>query len=143
MMSKESTTVSEDTRALLKTVSKAMLRLHKSLLDQSKMDYELRNGPIASVNLYFQLVIDDPHFAWLRKISSLVAMIDEAVSLRQPTSEEEAVGLLTETEAILNFRDADQGFNDRFQGALTVNTEAVLIYNEILKLLEPSYGGDS
>lgn len=129
-------TVTETTRKILLSTSQGMLRLHKSLLEQSKADYELSNGPIVNVNVYFQLVIDDPHFAWLRKISSLVAMIDEAVSIRQSTSEAEAKALLEETLLILNFMDPDDVFNNNFQGALTVNSEATLIYNEVLKTLE-------
>ena len=60
--------LTDETRATLKDLSKAMLRLHKTLLDASKLEYETKNGKIESVNQYFQLVIDDTHFAWLRKI---------------------------------------------------------------------------
>ena len=132
--------LTESTRELLKTLSKAMLRLHKKLLEQAKEDYEARNGKISSVNVYFQLVIDDPHFAWLRKLSSLVALIDEATSLRRPASEEEAVALVSEAEIILNFQDQDQEFNDRFQSSLALNRDAVIIYNETIKLFGSDKG---
>lgn len=139
-MSEEKKELTENTRDLLRSLSKGMLQLHKRLLDQAKEDYEARNGKISSVNVYFQLVIDDPHFAWLRKLSSLVALIDEATSLRRPASEEEAVALVSEAEIILNFQDHDQEFNDKFQSSLTLNKEAVLIYNETLKLFGSDKG---
>ena len=66
--------LTDETRTGLKNLSKAMLRLHKTLLDAAKLDYEAKNGKLTSVNQYFQLVIDDPHFAWLRKLSSLIAL---------------------------------------------------------------------
>ena len=128
-------TLNDATRAHLKDLSKAMLRLHKTLLDASKVDYEAKNGTIASVNLYFQLVIDDPHFAWLRKISSLIALIDEAVSIRRPATEEEARGLQNEAMVLLNFQDADEAFNEKFQTALQTNTDAVLNYNDALQFV--------
>lgn len=127
--------LTDETRDNLKNLSKAMLRLHKTLLDAAKLDYEAKNGNIASVNQYFQLVIDDPHFAWLRKISSLIALIDEAVSVRRPATEAEALGLQNEAKLLLNFQDLDEAFNDKFQNALQTNQDAVLGYNDTLKYL--------
>lgn len=124
--------LTNETRATLKDLSKAMLRLHKTLLDASKLEYETKNGKIESVNQYFQLVIDDAHFAWLRKISSLIALIDEAVSVRRPATETEAQGLFNEAKVLLNFQDADENFNSKFQTALQKNTDAVLNYNDAL-----------
>lgn len=125
--------LTDATRANLKNLSKAMLNLHKTLLDAAKADYEAKNGAIASVNHYFQLVVDDPHFAWLRKISSLVALIDEAVSIRRPATESEAQGLYNEAKLLLNFQDSDEDFNEKFQTALQNNSDAVLSYNDALK----------
>ena len=126
--------LNDETRASLKQLSKAMLRLHKILLDAAKLDYEAKNGRIASVNVYFQLVIDDPHFAWLRKISSLIALIDEAVSVRRPASEVEAQALFGEARLLLNFEDPDDDFNDKFQTALQNNADAVINHNDALVL---------
>ena len=125
--------LNDATRDNLKNLSKALLRLHKTLLDAAKLDYEAKNGTIASVNLYFQLVIDDPHFAWLRKLSALIALIDEAVSIRRPSTEEEALGLQNEAMLLLNFQDADEIFNEKFQNALQTNQDAVLNYNDALQ----------
>ena len=124
--------LTDETRANLKGLSKAMLRLHKTLLDAAKADYEAINGKVASIGQYFQLVVDDPYFAWLRKLSSLIALIDEAVSIRRPATESEAKGLLNEAQVLLNFQDADGEFNDKFQTALQNNAEAVLNYNDAL-----------
>ena len=128
--------LNDETRASLKDLSKAMLRLHKILLDAAKIEYENKNGKIESVNQYFQLVIDDAHFAWLRKISSLIALIDEAVSVRRPATETEAKGLQNEAKVLLNFQDGDETFNEKFQTALQKNPDAVLGYNDALKYLD-------
>lgn len=126
------------TKDRLKTLSQAMLRLHKTLLDQAKAEYEARNGKITSVNVYFQLVIDDPHFAWLRKISSLVALIDEARSLRRPATEAEAQGLFSETLVLFDFQDLDAEFNEKFQLSLQSNPAAVIGHNDVLNILRES-----
>jgi len=124
--------LTDETKTLLKNLSKAMLRLHKTLLDAAKADYEAKNGAVTNVNHYFQLVLDDPHFAWLRKLSSLIALIDEAVSVRRPATETEARGIFNETKVLLNFQAADEDFNANFQNALQNNTNAVLSYNDAL-----------
>jgi hypothetical protein len=130
--------LNDETRQKLKDLSKALLRLHKTLLDAAKAEYEEKNGTIAGVSEYLQLVLDDPHFAWLRKISTLVALVDEAVSLRRAASETEALALLDEARILLNFKDEDKVFNDKFQTALQKNPDAVLHYNEALQLTENS-----
>lgn len=125
-----------ETRDQLKNLSKAMLRFHKILLDAAKLDYEAQNGSIQSVNQYFQLVIDDPHFAWLRKISSLIALIDEAASVRRPATESEARALLNEARILLTFEDPDEEFNNKLQTELQKNRDAVIGHNDALNSLK-------
>lgn len=125
--------LTDETRADLKALSRAMLRLHKILLDAAKLDYEAINGPITNVNHYWQLVIDDAHFAWLRKLSSLIALIDESASVRRPATQTDAVALIGEARIILSFEDADEDFNNKFQSALQSNPDAVIGHNDALK----------
>jgi hypothetical protein len=131
----ENDTLTDETRQRLKDLSKAMLRLHSTLLDAAKIEYEAKNEKIISVAQYFQLVLEDPHFSWLRKISSLIALIDEAASIRRPASEAAALALLNEARALLNFEDGDENFNNKFQNALQNNLDAVLGHNDVLNFL--------
>lgn len=125
--------LTSETSQKLKDLSKAMLRLHKTLLEGEKTKYEAVNGKIQNANVYLSLVLDDPQFAWLRKFSSLIALIDEAVSIRRPASEPEALALFDEAKILLNFEDAEEEFNDKFQNALQNNSDAVLSHNDALK----------
>lgn len=129
-------TLTDGTRQKLKNLSAAFLRLHKVLLEAEKEKYEAANGAIPNPNVYLSLVLDDPQFAWLRKISSLIALIDEAASVRRPASETEADALINEAKILLNFQDGEAEFNDKFQKALQENKDAVLNYNEVLKLVD-------
>lgn len=130
--------LTDETRQKLKDLSKAFLYLHKTLLDGAKAEYEAKNGKIAGANQYLQLVIDDEHFAWLRKISTLISLIDEATSIRHSASESEAKSLLDESLILLNFHDEDETFNDKFQTALQKNPSAVIHHNEALGLIADS-----
>jgi len=126
-------TLKDETRQKLKDLSRAFLRLHKTLLEGAKAEYEAKNGAINGANHYLQLVLEDAHFAWLRKLSSMIALIDEASSLRRPATETQAQALLEEAKTLLNFEDADEEFNDKFQIALHNNPDAVLNHNDALK----------
>lgn len=128
-------TLTDETRGKLKNLSKSLLRLHKTLLDAAKIEYEAKFGTISGVNQYLQLVIDDPHFAWLRKISALIALVDEAVSIRRAASEPDARALLAEARILLDFEDEDEDFNDKFQTALQKNADAVINHNAALAIL--------
>jgi hypothetical protein len=125
--------LTDETRTQLKYLSLGMLRLHTSLLAGAKAEYEAKNGKIESSNHYLSLVIDDPHFAWLRRLSSLIALIDQAVSIRRPATETEAKSLQNEAKVLLNFEDTDEDFNNKFQTALQNNADAVLNHNDALK----------
>lgn len=122
--------LNEATRQKLKNVSKAFLRLHKTLLEGAKAEYEAQHGKITNANVYLQLVIDDAHFAWLRKLSAIIALFDEATSLRRPASETDAIALLKEAKILLNFEVADKNFNDKLQMALQNNPDAVIGFND-------------
>ena len=124
------------TRQKLKNVSKAFLRLHKTLLEGAKGEYEAQHGKIPNANVYLQLVIDNAHFVWLRKLSTMIALFDEATSLRRPSSETDANALLNEAKILLNFEDADKNFNDKLQMALQNNPDAVIGFNDTKQQLD-------
>lgn len=128
--------LTDATRGKLKDLSKSLLRLHKTLLDAAKIEYETKHGGIESVNQYLQLVLDDAHFAWLRKMSALIALIDEAASIRRAASEPDAQALLAEARILLGFEDDDEDFNDKLQTALQKNADAVINHNDALGLLK-------
>jgi hypothetical protein len=63
-------------REALRGVSKALLPLHRALIDAAKDDYAFGIGPVKPSQL-LQLLSDDPFFAWLKPLTSLIVDIDE------------------------------------------------------------------
>lgn len=125
--------LTEETRARLKGLSKSLLRLHKTLLDDERAEYEKANGKINSISEVFRLVLDDPHFAWLRKMSSMIAMIDEFLASKTPVNETDGQAFIEEARVMLNFELADDAFDEKFQNALQRNPNAVINHNDALK----------
>jgi hypothetical protein len=63
-------------RGALRDVSKALLPLHRALIDAAKDDYAFGIAPVKPSQL-LQLLNDDPFFAWLKPLTSLIVDIDE------------------------------------------------------------------
>src|SRR6187431_2565513 len=93
----ENERASDTTRDNLKVLRLGLLRLHKALLDLERRDYERARGRIGNSYEFLQLVLKDPWFDWLHRLSELIVQIDETLDNRdpdQPTTEEDAKELL-------------------------------------------------
>lgn len=132
-MNNETDLLKDATRAQLDQVSQAMLRLHKSLLDDERIIYEAAYGPV-SPNDLFRLALGHSQFTWLGKILSLIAQLDEAASVRRPATEAQAQLLLAEALVLLKLEHEDENFVERFQVALARSTNAKDKHNEALKI---------
>ena len=126
--------ISDETRARITAVSAALLRLHKSLLDSERFVYESVHGQVASPYEMLRIVMNDTQFAWLRKLSSLIALLDEAVAARTPPLEAGALALLEEARTLLKFETQDKTFVESFQRGLKRSPEAKANYDEVLKV---------
>ncbi len=74
--------ISAESRQLLGQLRDLLLDQHKLLLDREKATYEAEHGRIANPGQFLNLVIGDPHFAWLKTLSTLVVEIDVALARR-------------------------------------------------------------
>ncbi|MEM1253394.1 MAG: hypothetical protein AAGI69_13250 [Cyanobacteria bacterium P01_H01_bin.21] len=88
---------SETNQQRLRHFRNNLLKLHKLLLESERVRYEQINGPIKNKGEFFQLVISDEAFSWLRPISQFIVQIDEFTSAKkQPENPEEKAAILLE-----------------------------------------------
>ena len=64
-------------REALREVSKNLLPLHRALIEAAKEDYAFAVRPIDKPAELLRLLTDDPFFAWLKPVTSLIVDIDE------------------------------------------------------------------
>jgi len=64
-------------RAALRELSRALLPLHRRLIDLTKEDYAFAVGVMPPPSPLLELVRSDPFFAWLRPVTALIVDIDE------------------------------------------------------------------
>jgi hypothetical protein len=66
-------------RAALRELSKALLPLHRALIQAARDDYAFAHGKTVTPAQLLQLVTDDPFFAWLKPMTAIIVEIDEMV----------------------------------------------------------------
>lgn len=132
-MNDEADILKDATRTRLDQVSRALLHLHKSLLDDERIIYEAAHGPL-SPNDMFRLALGHPQFTWLNRVLSLIAQLDDAASVRRSATETKAQSLLAEARLLLKLEGEDQPFIERLQLALTRSTDATDKHNEALRI---------
>src|SRR3984893_15040773 len=82
-------------RAKLTELRTVLLKLHKTLLDMERRDYEREHGHVSTGEL-FRLVLDHQQFGWLHNISEFVVRLDETLAGEGPITSEDtrrAIGM--------------------------------------------------
>src|ERR1051325_10912563 len=122
------------TRTRLGAVRRALLKLHKALLDDERIEFERVRGRIASSGEFLQLVLNDEWFAYLRPFSALVVQIDELLDAEEAT-QAEADALMAQARALLR-PDAGgaSGSGERYRAALQRAPDVVLAHADAAKL---------
>jgi hypothetical protein len=127
-------TLTEAARRRLTDVRRALLRLHKVLLDGERADYERVYGQVTGGEL-LQLVINHEQFAWLRHLSELIVRIDETLDAAEPATDADAEALLAGARSLLKPSEEGGGFGQKYFAAIQREPDAVLAHGEVTRLL--------
>src|SRR5215216_1824904 len=133
--------VSAATRGRLGEVRRALLRLHKVLLEAERASYERGRGSVGGSGEFLRLVLDDPWFAWLRPFSGLIVCIDELLEPAQEATEEEALAALGQAAALVRPAGGGSEFGRRYREALQQSPDAVLEHAGLSRLLPTPEAG--
>jgi hypothetical protein len=126
---------SRDTPARRKLVAlrQALLRLHKTLLEMERRDYEKVHGAVNTGEL-FRLVVDDPQFAWLHNISEFVVRIDESLTSDEGITETEAHGHISLAQKLFAPTETGDGFQKQYFDAIQRDPSVVMEHAELARL---------
>ena len=124
-----------DTPARQKLVAlrQALLRLHKTLLDMERRDYEKAHGVVTTGEL-FRLVVDDAQFAWLHNISEFVVRIDESLSSDEGVTEEGAHVSISLARKLFAPSEMGDGFQKQYFDAIQRDPAVVMEHAELVRL---------
>jgi catechol 2,3-dioxygenase len=127
--------MSDRTRHRLRDLRARLLHLHKVLLDDTRVTYELDRGRVSSNSSLLQLVINDPWFAWLHALSELVVRIDQTIEHESPATDADAQTLIESVERLLTASETGEGFARRYYEALQRQPAVVLAHAAVRRAL--------
>lgn len=118
----------------LKQARSLLLKLHKRLIDEERLVFERFNGPLTA-GQFLNVLLENESFAWLRKFSMLIVEIDEMFDLKDGITDEMVNVCLAKSSELVEMRDADERFNERYRGAIEKDRTASDLQNELRSLL--------
>ncbi len=133
MDKRQRTPEQEEIRQPLIELHGALLKLHKALIDSERVVYEKSVGPIASPNHFFQLLTNDPWFAWLRPISQLIVAIDETLDAKEPLTRADVDAVMSQSVFLLVPAKSGGEFGERYVAALQRDPRVVLAHGQVAK----------
>jgi hypothetical protein len=113
-----------------------LLRLHKTLLDSERAVYEHDIEKVTSAGRMLQLVMNDPYFAWLHKVSELIVAIDERMDADEPVGPSDAERFLVETRALLVPAENGAEFGRRYHEAMQRDPDVVIAHGRMMRVLK-------
>ncbi|HEY9666457.1 MAG TPA: hypothetical protein V6C91_06605 [Coleofasciculaceae cyanobacterium] len=119
----------------LREVRAALLRLHKALLDSERVVYEKFHGRIRTKGEFFQLVIQDEWFSWLRPFSQFIVQIDEELSAKEPITLQRANELLDEARSLVSPVEEGTIQEQRYYQAIQRDPDIAFMHAEVSSLL--------
>ncbi len=125
----------DHTHTHVENPSRALLRLHKALLDDERVSYERVHGRIASNGEFLQLVLGDAWFTWLRPLSQLMARLDELGEGENASSRTEITALMASVRTLLTPTEGGDGFGKHYYDALQREPDVVLAHAAVRALL--------
>lgn len=118
--------------AKLTALARALRDLHKQLIHVETQYF----GAVGSALEHLQLVANHPHFAWLQKLSGLMAQMDERLDEPEPVTLAEARTFRKAIEALIGPSETgDMEFRAKYNTLLHDGTEIVMAHGAVRKLL--------
>ncbi len=128
--------LTDSNRERLRELRTQLLDLHKVLLEDTRVAYELDRGSVGTTANLLQLVISDSWFAWLHALSELIVRIDELLAKDAPSTENDATTLFDHVEKLLTASEAGEGFSRRYYEALQRQPAVVLAHANVRRTLK-------
>ena len=129
------TPITPESKETLTKLRNLLLEQHKWLLDRERATYEAENGDIGGPGKFLTLVLGDPHFAWLKVLSTMVVEIDEAISRRSTAEQPVADALLAQAREVVRPRETGTDFQQRYYAAVQDSPDVVILQCKLERVL--------
>ncbi len=113
---------------------RALLELHKALLDAQRVRYERENGRVESRGELLDLVLQDASFEWLRVLSALIARFDELAEVDGKDVSGEMRGVIDRLRTLVRF-EGNSGFTGPYREIVEAVPDALVAHVQLSRLL--------
>jgi hypothetical protein len=120
-------------REKLLILRQMLLKLHKTLLDMERREYERQNGHVNAGEL-FRLVVDHAQFAWLHNISEFVVRIDETLAAKEPVTPEYTSSAISLARKMFVPTESGDAFQKKYFDAIQRDPAVVIDHAELARL---------
>jgi hypothetical protein len=127
--------VNSSDRQLLFDLRKALLHLHKTMLDWERSAYERVHGRVSAAEL-LRVIVEDPQFGWLRPISELIVRIDETVDSEDKDATSEVDALIARAREVVMPAEMESPNAQRYLAALQDHPDAVFAHRGVTNVLK-------
>lgn len=117
-----------------------LLVLHKALLETERISYEAAFGAVHSPYTMLKLALEDPWFAWLLPLSSLIARIDATLEEPPPLHPAQWTTFSAEVRSLLVASEDGDGFPRSYFEALQREPDVILAHAAVIRVLPPPAG---
>lgn len=117
----------------LAEVRRALMRLHKSLIDSERPRFEQRRGESVSNTQLLNALMEDPFFQWMRPFSQLMAAMDEALFGDEPVTLEGARAFVRQAHALVAPVDAPPDDQPPYDRARTRDPAVLFAHTELTR----------
>jgi hypothetical protein len=126
----------ETDRQLLVDLRRALLHLHKTLLEWERTSYERVHGRTPAAE-FLKVIVTDPQFAWLRPMSELIVRMDESLEIDALDGPEvDLAWIVAQVRTFTAPDEAGTPYAQRYHAALQEHPDAVLAHRNVTALLK-------
>jgi hypothetical protein len=123
-------------RRLLTDLRRALLPLHKTLLEWERKTYERENGRKMGGGELLQVIMTAPQFAWLHPISEMIVRIDQALDDEAPDATVDVDAIVSQARRLVAPDQTEKPYSERYLTALQEVPDAVVAHGKVTAILK-------
>ena len=123
-------------RRLLGELRRALLPLHKALLEWERSAYQRKHGRRVVKGELLRVVVSDPQFAWLRPVSELIVRIDQTLDTEAPDTVVDVHAIVAQARRLVAPDEAGTPYQQRYLAALQEVPDVVIAHRAVTAVLK-------
>jgi len=123
-------------RRLLTDLRRALLPLHKTLLEWERKTYEREHGRKMGAGELLQIIMTAPQFAWLHPISEVIVRIDQALDGEAPDTAVDVDAIIIQARRLVAPDPTEKPYAQRYLTALQEVPDVVVAHGKVTAILK-------